>query len=373
MKLRNSSFDDFAKSILSSVKEFVIFGAGMIGTVTTTEILKKYKIADRINCYVDNDKRLHNTIEPLSGKTICPVEILNRLDPDKYVLLISISRYSEIIEQLTKIDNIKNMECYVMPMMCIRNFQASDVDNTRHNTSKPVIPKIIHYMWLGKNQIPDTLQHCIDSWKRFCPDYKIVEWNEHNYDIEKNLYMKQAYASKGFGFVPDYARLDILYNHGGIYLDTDVELKKSLDGMLYQEAFCCVEKWQTINFGGGSGSVKGNAAIGKLIEGRKNISFINKDGSFNRTTCGYYDTLTLMKLGYKLDNTIQNILGMNIYTYEYFHPYDYMSGRTELTKHTYGIHHFNGGWLDIHMKAENQKTSEEFEKIYAMAEKETMI
>ncbi|MDO5150103.1 MAG: glycosyltransferase [Oscillospiraceae bacterium] len=373
MILKNSSFEEFADHIISSDKRIVIFGAGMIGLVTASDIFRQFGIADRLEYYIDNDMSKNGTKDPLYGKMIYSPEYLSKCDPYKNVLVISISRYSDVIKQLKAIENIRSMECYILPMMCISNFKPAANSELYNESSSPLIPKVIHYMWLGRNKIPDTLQFCIDSWKKFCPDYQIIQWNEDNYDINKNLYMKQAYENKAYGFVPDYARLDILYEYGGIYLDTDVELKKSLDDMLNQSAFCCVEKWQTINFGGGSGAVKGSQAVGKLLEARKPLTFVNPDGTLNRTTCGYYDTLTLMKYGYQLNNSTQKVLDMTVLPYEYFHPYDYMSGRTELTDHTYGIHHFNGGWLDIHMKAANQKTSEEFEKIYAMAEKEAMI
>ena len=138
-------------------------------------------------------------------------------------------------------------------MMCLMNFHKQDVCGIIKEYRKQMIPKKIHYMWLGGKEIPRNLQLCIDSWKKYCPDYEIVQWNESNYDIGKNKYMKMAYENKKYGFVPDYARLDILYNYGGIYMDTDVEVVRSLDDLLYQSAFCGVEKWQTINFGGCSG------------------------------------------------------------------------------------------------------------------------
>ena len=89
------------------------------------------------------------------------------------------------------------------------------------------IPKIIHYCWVGGKPKPQSVLYCIESWKRCCPDYEIREWNESNYDFTKNEYMRQAYEAKKWGFVPDYARLDIVYEYGGIYLDTDVEMLRS--------------------------------------------------------------------------------------------------------------------------------------------------
>ena len=95
-----------------------------------------------------------------------------------------------------------------------------------------MIPKKIHYCWFGGAPKSKLAKKCIKSWKRKCPDYEIIEWNESNYDVTKIPFMKEAYDAKKWGFVPDYARLDIIYNNGGIYLDTDVEIVKSLDDLL---------------------------------------------------------------------------------------------------------------------------------------------
>ena len=81
------------------------------------------------------------------------------------------------------------------------------------------IEKVISYCWFGHNPLPEKVKICISSWKRMCPDYKIIEWNESNYDINKHPYMRDAYKNKKWAFVSDYARLDIIYEHGGIYLD----------------------------------------------------------------------------------------------------------------------------------------------------------
>ena len=94
------------------------------------------------------------------------------------------------------------------------------------------IPKKIHYCWFGRNEIPEKTLRCIESWKKYCPDYEIIQWNEDNYDINKIPYMKDAYKEKKWAFVSDYARLDVIYQYGGIYLDTDVELVNSLDDLL---------------------------------------------------------------------------------------------------------------------------------------------
>ena len=97
-----------------------------------------------------------------------------------------------------------------------------------------MIPKVIHYCWFGHSPKPALFQRCIASWKKYCPDYEIIEWNEDNFDISQNDYAREAYEEKKWAFVTDYARLWIVYNHGGIYLDTDVEIIKEFDLAEYE-------------------------------------------------------------------------------------------------------------------------------------------
>ena len=99
------------------------------------------------------------------------------------------------------------------------------------------IPKIIHYCWFGKKDKPDIVNHCINSWKKVLDDYEIIEWNEDNFDVESNTYVKQAYESGKFAFVSDFVRIKALYDYGGIYLDTDVEVFKKFDDLLDNESF----------------------------------------------------------------------------------------------------------------------------------------
>ena len=117
-----------------------------------------------------------------------------------------------------------------------------------------MIPKKIHYCWIGGNPLPELAIKCIESWKKYCPDYEIIEWNEKNYDFRKNQFMREAYDEKKWGFVPDYARLDIIYEHGGIYLDTDVEIIKPLDSLLKEQGFAGMEQPGIVALGLGFGA-----------------------------------------------------------------------------------------------------------------------
>lgn len=362
------SFEELHKKILKTKRKILMFGAGVVGQISTPEILKKYDLLGYVDGYLDNDNLKWGSFIDVLGKSF-------KVHSPKYlyecsknvVILLNISRYSDVLSQLFAMECTENLDCFLMPMMLVHNYCMHQSMGKAVFTQTPVIPKKLNYMWLGRNHIPQKLKKCIDSWHEFCPDYEIIEWNEDNYDISKHPYMKHAYDVGAYGFVPDYARLDILYNYGGFYLDTDVELLRNIDDLCYQEAFCGVEKWQVLNFGGLSGAVPRHPMIKCFLEARETIDFIDENGNCNKNTCGFYDTKVAIDKGYLLNGTTQNIEGMNIYAYDYFHPYDYMTGTLNKTENTHSIHWFNGGWLDDKMREANLKTAKQYNELYGMA------
>lgn len=220
-----------------------------------------------------------------------------------------------------------------------------------------MIPKKIHYCWLGGNPLPESAKKCIKSWKKYCPDYEIIEWNESNYDFTKNAYMKQALDAKKWGFVPDYARLDIIYRHGGIYLDTDVEIVKPFDDLLEYPGFAGFEDAEYINFGQGFGAEAGNPVIGKLRDTYEKLSFLNPDGSLNLIASPVLNTESLEELfEIKRDGSFQNIGGFAIFPSDYLCPKSLYDGIVRKTENTYSIHHFDASWLsDSSQKAKLER------------------
>lgn len=354
MKLRNASIEEFVKIIKSQQKKIIVFGAGVIAQTVLGTICLETKLGNWIECVIDNDpNKWGNTIMLGKEKVIYSIEKLveYRGNPN-YLIVIASSHFQEILIQLENVQ-LGDVHCYILPIMYTSNLYTEN-KGVEEECKEILIPQKIHYMWFGSRDLPKELQKCIDSWKRYCPEYEIVRWDENNYDITKHIYMKQAYEKKQWGFIPDYARLDLLYEYGGIYLDTDVELVKGLDEMLHQSAFASVEKWNVINMGGGSGAVPKHQAIEMMLKEREEVQFINKDGTLNKMASGYYDTIPFINKGFLLNGKTQNICGMNIYGYDYFHPYDYMSGKLQITENTFGIHHFNGGWLSSKNKKERE-------------------
>ena len=368
MILKNGTFAAMAKDIIKNDNKIVIFGTGVVGSTVAPEILKQYDLDDRVDCCIDNDKTRWNTYIRMFNRDveIKPPDILRNY-LGNLTVLITISRYQGAYEQLLAMKETEYFNCYIIPAMCIENFHTEGNKGVIKSSKEALIPKKIHYMWLGNTALPDNLKQCIDSWYKYCPDYEIIRWDESNYDVHKNVFMSQAYDNQKYGFVPDYARIELLYEHGGIYLDTDVELQRNLDDLLYQEAFCGVEKWQVLNFGGCSGAVKGHKSLEPFLESWSKRELVRCDGTLDNVSSGLIDTMIALRGGYKVNGRNQTVNGMNIYSYDYFHPYDYMSGQLEKTNDTFSIHQFHGGWLGEKAREDNQKVIKQYKELMSKA------
>lgn len=213
-----------------------------------------------------------------------------------------------------------------------------------------MIPKVIHYCWFGHGEIPEKDKKCIESWKRMCPDYEIKQWNESNYDITKNAYMEEAYNARKWGFVPDYARLDIIYEHGGFYLDTDVELIKSLDDLLNNKAIMGFEDGCHVNPGLIIAAEPKHPTICDIMGIYENRHFIKTDGSIDLTPSPIMNTNYLINQGLKQNNKKQTVKDITIYPTDYFCPKNYKTGKLNKTDNTYSIHWFNASWQTPHQK-----------------------
>ena len=129
------------------------------------------------------------------------------------------------------------------------------------------IPHIIHYCWFGRNPKSELVLNCIESWKKYLPGYEIREWNEDNYDVTQVNFVKEAYENQKWAFVSDYVRFDVLYQFGGIYFDTDVELLKPIpEEILAKRAFTGFESTKLISPGLVMGSIKGLNLISEILE-----------------------------------------------------------------------------------------------------------
>ncbi len=211
-----------------------------------------------------------------------------------------------------------------------------------------MIPKIINYCWFGNNELPESVLKCIESWKKYCPDYEIIQWNENNYDYKKQAYTLEAYEAEKWAFVSDFARLDIVYNNGGIYLDTDVELVKNLDSLLENKCFLGIEQpSHYINTGIGFGAEKGNEAVKEMLDEYAGAHFKLANGIYDTTIpCPAKNTKPFYKYGFNLEiDKPVNLGGAMVYPPEYFCPFERKINELNVTENTYSIHHYDSSWV----------------------------
>jgi mannosyltransferase OCH1-like enzyme len=213
-----------------------------------------------------------------------------------------------------------------------------------NGVTEPLIPKTIHYCWFGSASLPKLAIKCIKSWERHLPDYEIIRWDERNFDININRYVREAYRSGKYAFVSDVARLHALFNSGGIYMDVDVEVIKNLDKFLCHKAFTGFEDPVSIPTGI-MASIRQHDLFKELLDYYDDKIFIRDDGSYDTTTNVSIITNLLLRYGLKSDNTLQEVNNLVIYPRTFFCPLNCNDSKSFFSNETHTIHHFAGSWL----------------------------
>lgn len=207
-----------------------------------------------------------------------------------------------------------------------------------------MIPKIIHYCWFGGKPLPKLAQKCISSWKKYCPDYQMIRWDESNFDYHKMRYTAEAYQAQKWAFVSDVARLDAVYRYGGFYLDTDVELLQPLESFRNHACFMGLEQNGCVNTGLGFGAEKGNDVVAANYALYEDLPFLRNDGTYNLAPCVYYTTLCLEEYGPIRRDTIQTMGSVTVYPAAYFCPSLRSDGKAEILPQTVSVHWYDASW-----------------------------
>ena len=324
--------------MITEGKQIIPFCAGQ----ALTELCDSYDMISNIPYIADNYKS--GTIISLKGHDIPIVSIEeagNRIT-DEVLVITSMQYIHEVLRQLDNMSIFEGMTFYISNLFTRENENRS-ID--LGEGEKQQIPKKIHYCWFGKTQMPLQFQRNIMTWKEKCPEYEIIRWDESNYDVTKNKYMSQAYTMKKWGFVPDYARLDIINTYGGIYLDTDVELLKPLDELRKVKLYCGFEDEKHINFGLGFGAQANNAILQEMIEMYEKMDFINSKGMMNLTASPVYQTQVMEKHGLIRNGHTQKKESFLALSPEYLSPINAVGVGTP-TPYTYSIHQYAATWFD---------------------------
>lgn len=349
--------DNFYREVKEEGNLIIGFGAGLVAN-SIEDLFRKKGLWSHVDSFLDNDlKKEGRYIGSLEKKKIYSVDAFIDRKISGYIILITCASFYSIIEQLNSIRMFDSIHCYLYPEL---NYEFVKNSKTRITTllkGENSIPKVIHYCWFGKGPKNVLTERCIESWKKCCPDYEIVEWNEDNYNISKNQYMREAYAERMWAYVADYARLDVLYDYGGIYLDTDVELLKSIDMLLEYSAFIAYGEWPCVNSGAGIGAVKKHLVIKEMRdEPRGKNSFYNSDGTYNMTQNCVYETNILKKYGFMPDFTAQSIRGMEILPPEVMVTGGVLGRDKYVTENTVALHHNGESWSEKNRKKEIRDT-----------------
>ena len=206
-----------------------------------------------------------------------------------------------------------------------------------------MIPKIIHYCWFGKHPLPEHNQRCLQSWQRLCSDFKIVRWSEANFDCDRYPFTKRAYRLRNWSAISDYVRLYALKKMGGVYLDTDVKMIRSIRPLLNQMAFIGMENPRAIASGLIFGTEPNDPNVNELLKIYNHLGKLDKFESLLNDQV-YITTAHFRRAGFRFINQKQVVDNCLIYPTSYFCPEMLDDSKPKLTTHTYTIHEYDGSW-----------------------------
>lgn len=346
MKFINVSYKEFLKR--KGTKKIIQFGASSawhyylkLFPDITSEILEDTLYV------IDNNPSKQDKTFKIDRKEFEVKDPNGIVLGDDCVILITVSLayHKAICEQLLKMNLPKDVECFSLPLMTYSLDKANNdcVDDYFQKHKCRVNTPKIHSFWFSGEEKPELYKRCLESWYKFCPDFEIIEWNTTNYDVTKNQYMKEAFERRKWAFVSDYARLDVLYQYGGIYFDMDVELLASPTRLLNADSFFCRQEDGFIELGSGFGAQAGDPLIQEMLNTYNNRRLILEDGTIDMTPQPEWlsDIMRRHGLGIAHDSEIVN--GRLILSNDYI---TCSSVGNPLEKAKLGVHWHNGGWQE---------------------------
>lgn len=341
-----NSFEEFY--ISASSKKIIAFGASDFLRLISLNY-KDLKLDRYIECVVDNDINKQGNSITINGhrkQITSPKNILEFNEEEIAIIITSDVYVYEIYEQLEAMLGQKHVDIFALSLMIAKHIDDVTEDIFLINSNEgDRIPKIIHYFWFSGEKKPELVEKCIESWKRVCPDYELKEWNGNNYDVTANPFAYQAYNQRKWAFVSDYARLDVVYKYGGIYLDLDVILHKNLDILLKHKFFVGFGPLRDIE-AAAFGAIKGCSIVNEMLQIYKRREFNQNN---NITLLDVQPVLLdrfFEKKGFEINGRYQEKEGITIYPRDLFSGKNWFTGEYEMTKNTLGIHECSGGWVD---------------------------
>ncbi len=333
------------------------FGAGVMGKYFADFLcdsgisLNKFIFVDNSQKKIGNEVNVQGQMIQVISKT----QMISDIKTDDIIIISSVTCW-EIYNELQIEKKIENTKVFFSQIILLKSAQIGEKINFP-NGGETFIPKTIHYCWFGKNKIPKEFQKNIDEWKEICPDYEIVEWNENNYNIGMNKYIQQAYEKKNWAFVSDYARLDIIYKYGGIYLDTDVQIINSMESLHLYRAFFSINASLKPNTGNGFGAQKEHKLVGKLRDYYNNLEFIDSQGIINTIPCTEHQYNIFKEFGFKANGRHQSFDDYTVLPFDVMCGYNHYVDKYYVNKNTITIHHTKRTWYDKKLRERAERSS----------------
>lgn len=347
MITRNINLNEFTNQINN--KKLVVFGASVFLKVVAMNY-EELQLPQNISYIVDSDSNKEGTTYNLCGVDIM-IHSPNTLLSDNLediVLLIGSERFAyDIYKQLDIEPKLKNVPCYCLPVMISKH--EDKCVSPKWNTNEDNIPKIIHCFWFSGSPKDEMAKKCMASWRKYCPDYEIIEWNAENYDLNKNDFMYSAFKNRKWAYATDYARLDAVYNYGGFYFDLDLELTKNIDDLRHADFVAGFGPIRDIELAA-FGAKKHSPLVAKMLKVYENREFDPDNLTLFHVQPVIMDDF-MKNNGFRIDGQVQNVDNQFLLHRNAFSPRDWFTGELKCTDEAYGIHHCAGSWISKGSKA----------------------
>ncbi len=335
-------------------KEIICWGSGKHFKNITCPFLSKCGLIDNIRGFVgipgkESARYLGHFFDVFTKEEVA------RMDIDKTVILITVTGYEEILAQLRADPGLTGFEA--VPSIFLESLYedmlllaAKKPPLNYRKNDRQMIPKIIHAIWFSGDPMPELYLKCLESWKRYAPDYGIKIWDMETYKPDRCLFFEQAIEHRNWSFASDYARADILRRYGGIYMDLDVEMLRPIDDLLYNDAYMSFESLDRIECGSGMGARPGHPIIQKICESYENRPYLKADGTWDNSTCPVRYTQVIEKHGLIKDGGFQQVEDITVYPFEVLTGKSFETGIIYNTELSYTVHHHNGSWVPDHTR-----------------------
>ncbi len=330
-------------------KEIICWGYGKHFRYISYPFLCKSGLIDNLIGFVDVPGMTDTGIDDRTYAKIGRDELADLCGSDK-MLLIAVTGYDEILSQLRSDAGTASIEAVpsiflesLYEDMLLLAAEKPPADFRKHDSQ--VIPKIIHGIWFSGEPLPELYERCLASWKKYAPDYEIKIWDLESYRADNCLFFEQAIAHKNWSFASDYARADILYRYGGIYMDLDVEMLRPIDDLLYNDAYMSFESLDRIECGSGMGAKPGHPIMREICASYESRPYLRADGTWDTSTCPVRYTEVIEKHGLKKNGGFQFVEDITIYPFEMLTGKSFDTGIIYSTGSNYTLHHHNGSWI----------------------------